>query len=103
MNHFLTPEGKTNYQIINEHNEKTTVSLDKWVADILQLELNDVHASIQHAYNALVISHPYLTRREKGDIIREASIIEANKYPLSKKKVLGWNNEDLDFILKIFE
>lgn len=103
MNKFTIPEGKTNYQIINENNEKTTISLEKWVADILQLELKDVHKSIQDAYDKLTASYPKLTRLEKGDIIREASIAEANKHQTSKKKVLGWNSHDLDFLFRPFE
>ncbi len=44
---FTYPEGKTDYQILNEDGEKTTIRLEKWVADILQVEFDDVHALIQ--------------------------------------------------------
>lgn len=95
MNFFEFPEGKTNYQIINEVGEKTTISLDKWVADVLQLELEDVHAKVQAAYDQTLSTHPELSRRVRGNYIRQRAEVTANKYQDSKKKVLGWNDADI--------
>ncbi len=88
------PEGKTNYQIYNENGEKTTISLEKWVADILQIELDDVHARTQTLYNKICEKHSYLSRRQKGNAIRQAAIAKANEFQKTKKKILGWNDED---------
>ena len=96
MNLFEYPDGKTNYQILNEDAEKTTITLDKWVADVLQLELEDVHARIQAVYNKVCAAHPELSRREHGNLIRKLAEDEANKFQASKKKVLGWNNAEID-------
>lgn len=88
------PEGKTNYQILNEDGEKTTISLEKWVADILQIELDDVHARIQILYNKICEQHPHLSRRQKGNAIRQAATVKANEFQETKKKILGWNDQD---------
>lgn len=91
---FSYPEGKTNYQIIDEHNEKTSITLEKWVVDILQIELPDVHKSIQNAYDKFLLKKPELTRRERGNYIRELSVNSANQFQDTKKKIIGWNNQD---------
>jgi len=88
------PKGKTDYQIKNEEGEFTTIRLEKWVADILQLELDDVHNRVQVGYDKLCAEHPQLTRREKGNAIRVASVNTANKYQNTKKLILGWNDDD---------
>jgi len=89
------PEGKTNYQILNELGEKTTITLEKWVADILQVELNDVHSRIQVLYNKINEQHPNVGRKIKGNMIREAAVRKANEYQETKKKILGWNDDEL--------
>jgi len=88
------PEGKTNYQILNEDGEKTTITLDKWVADILQIECIDVHDRIQKLFNKLCAEHPNLSRRKIGDIIRKRAARKASSCQETKKKVLGWNDYD---------
>lgn len=92
---FEYPEGKTNYQIINENNEKTTITLEKWVADVLQTELADVHERIQSAYNRVCLQQPNLTRRERGSLIRQMSKNTARAHQITMKQVLGWNDEDI--------
>lgn len=92
---FAYPEGKTNYQIFNEDDEKTTITLDKWVADILQLELDDVHQRIQIAYHKVLREKPELGRVQRGNCIRMMAEATANKYQDTKKKVLGWNDQDI--------
>lgn len=92
---FAYPEGKTNYQILNEDGEKTTITLDKWVADILQLELDDVHHRIQLAYNKVLQEKPGLGRKQRGNYVRRLAETTANKYQETKKKILGWNDQDI--------
>ena len=91
---FTYPEGKTNYQIIDEDGNKTTITLEKWVADVLQDELPDVHKSIQSAYDNSLNEKPDLKRKQRGNYIREMSVRTANKYQETKKKILGWNDDD---------
>jgi hypothetical protein len=93
------PEGKTDYQIKNEVGGLTTIRLGKWVADILQLEFDDVHKKVQAAYDRLCNEHPDISRREKGNAIRNASVNTANKYQETKRKVLGWNDNDFLLLL----
>ena len=96
---FQYPDGKTNYQITNESGEKTTITLDKWVADVLQLEVDDVHGRLQIAYDRFLTEKPELSRRERGNAIRQAATRTANKYQIAKKKVLGWNDDELCALL----
>ena len=91
---FCYPELKTNYQIINEDCDKTTITLEKWVADVLQIVLPDVHQSIQRGYYISLKEKPELTRRQRGDLIRRMAENKANLHQEEKKEVLGWNDED---------
>ena len=92
---FEYPEGKTNYQINNEDGGKTTITIEKWVADVLQIELKNVHERIQAAYDKVLKEKPELTRRERGNLIRQMATKTADSYQETKKNVLGWNNDDL--------
>ena len=74
-------DDKTNYSTKDEHDDSTTISLPKLVADTLQLELSDVHAWIQDEYNAVVKSHPKLSRRKKGNHVREIALARARTSP----------------------
>lgn len=91
---FSYPEGKTNYQIINEDGDKTTITLEKWVADILQISLPNVHENIQCIYNKILNKKPELSRRERGNLIRIVSEQMANEHQDIKKQILGWNDDD---------
>ena len=93
---FAYPEGKTNYQILNEDGDKTTITLDKWVADILQLELDDVHNRLQLAYDKVLQSKPELGRIQRGNCVRRMAEVTANKYQNTKKLILGWNDQDME-------
>jgi hypothetical protein len=101
MEFFECMEGKTDYQIINEYGAKTTIRLDKWVADVLQIELPNVHERLQLSYDKLLREKPQLTRRQKGSCIREMAELTANQYQDSKKKVLRWNDSDFDIFLSL--
>ena len=92
---FEYPAGKTDYQIDNEDGDKTTIRLEKWVADILQIELPNVHKSIQFAYNKSIIEKPELSRKSRGNYIRQMSVVTANQFQETKKVVLGWNDQDI--------
>ena len=92
---FSYPEGKTNYQIINEAGERTTITLEKWVADVLQLELEDVHERIQLAYNKSLKEKPELSRKLRGNYIRQLAEKTADRFQETKKKILGWNDRDM--------
>lgn len=70
---------KTDYSIIDEQGDKSTIRLPKWVADILQKELGDVHAWLQSQYRRVCESKPDLTRIKKGNIVRHIAETEARK------------------------
>ena len=99
MEDFELPDGKTDYQIKNENWKNTTIRLDKWVADILQIALPNVHERIQLAFDKLLLEKPQLTRREKGNYIREMATQKANQYQDIKKNILGWNDKDFEILL----
>lgn len=94
MNEFAYPEGKTIYQILNEYGEKTTITLDKWVADILQLELDDVHNWVQLAYDRVQQTKLDIGRIQRGNYVRRKAEVTANKYQRTKREILGWNDQD---------
>lgn len=77
----LLGDKKTTYSIMDEHNEKSSITIDKWVADLLQEVLQDVHSWIQQKYSLVCEKKPHLTRREKGDYIRHLASKEVEKHP----------------------
>jgi hypothetical protein len=40
-------EGKTAYSLFDEHGDKSTITVEKWAADLLQEMLPDVHEWVQ--------------------------------------------------------
>jgi hypothetical protein len=77
----LFDEKKTAYTITDEHGEKSTITIDKWAADLLQELLPDVHAWIQSKYELVCSKKPHLSRREKGNVVRALARKEAEKSP----------------------
>jgi hypothetical protein len=74
-------DNKTMYSIKDENGKKTTITLDKLIADVLQKSLFDVHAWVQRAYENVTKKYPKCGRRKKGDIVRILSTREAQKFP----------------------
>lgn len=72
---------KTIYPITDEHGEKSTITIDKWAADLLQETLPNVHAWVQEKYMRVCEKKPELSRREKGDVVRWLARNEAEKSP----------------------
>jgi hypothetical protein len=68
---------RTIYSIIDECKQPTTITLEKFVADVLQAKLPDVHAWVQAAYDRVADKKPHLGRRQKGDLVRALSWREA--------------------------
>lgn len=79
---------KTNYEIRDERDDKTTITLPKWDADVLQIVLPDVHAWVQNMYDRVAEKWPLLTRRAKGDRVRLLASREAEKHPEHQAKML---------------
>lgn len=69
-------DDRTIYTIIDEYGERTTITLDKFTADILQGWLPNVHAWVQATYDRVAEKKAHLSRREKGDIVR---VLASNK------------------------
>ncbi|HVA13543.1 MAG TPA: hypothetical protein VNF99_09855 [Stellaceae bacterium] len=72
---------RTVYSITDEFGGKSTISLDKIIADVLQKYLPDVHVWVQTAYNRVAEKKPELGRIQKGDVVRLLAQREAEKYP----------------------
>lgn len=73
-------DDRTIYTILDEHKQDTTITLEKFVADILQENLPDVHAWVQSTYDKVAEKRPHLGRRQKGDFVRALSTREALKH-----------------------
>ncbi len=61
---------RTTYTINDEIGEKTTLTIPKYNADILQEVVPDVHQHLQEIYNWVAESQPHLSRLAKGDEVR---------------------------------
>lgn len=72
---------RTLYTIANEDGERTTITLDKLTADVLQQLLPDVHDWVQRTYDRVAIRLPHLSRRERGDYVRAVANQEARRSP----------------------
>lgn len=89
-------ESKTLYTIVNEHGEKTTITLDKWIADVLQFALGaEVHTRIQAAYDKVLAKYPDLSRKQRGDLVRQMAFIRAQEDPEIERKFRGFCSRDL--------
>lgn len=77
----LFDDKKTTYTIIDENGDKSSITIDKWAADLLQESLSDVHVWIQSKFDLVCLKKPNLTRREKGDVVRALAQSEAMKNP----------------------
>lgn len=72
---------RTNYSIIDEHGHKSTITINKMIADVLQESLPDVHSRIQADYNYIAERRPELGRIQKSDLVRLLAQREAEKHP----------------------
>lgn len=72
----------TNYSITDENNNRSTITVSKLTADVLQTHLPDVHNWIQRIYDSVLEKMPYKTRRNRGKIVRFLSDQEAQKHPM---------------------
>lgn len=61
---------KTLFTFIDIHNELSTLTLSKHIADSLQKQVGDVHEWIQNAYNYFASKYANRSRRSIGDAIR---------------------------------
>ncbi len=76
---------RTIYKIKDERGESSSITLDKLVADVLQMKVPDVHAWIQDAYDRVTTKKPDLGRIKKGDIVRALARKEAESHPEYEK------------------
>lgn len=72
---------KTLYTITDEHREKSTITVEKWAADLLQDRLTDVHAWFQEIFKFVCEKKPHLGRVQKGNVVRNIAYREAKKHP----------------------
>jgi hypothetical protein len=71
---------KTTYSITDEYGEKSSITIDKWAADFLQDLLPDVHGWVQAKYDLISQKYPHLSRRKKGDALREVASLKAKQH-----------------------
>ena len=71
---------KTTYSIIDESGEKSSITIDKWAADFLQDLLPNVHQWIQEKYDLICFEYSQLSRRKKGDVLREVAALKARQH-----------------------
>jgi hypothetical protein len=74
-------DDKTTYKITDEDGQTSSITVDKWVADLLQENLPNVHLWIQEKYDLACKKLPHLTRRGRGNAVRERARQEAKKCP----------------------
>ena len=84
MSTLLFKAGKTSYSIIDERGNKSTITIEKWEADLLQDRIHDVHNWLQDMFNRVCQRYEYLSRREKGNQVRKIAHFEAAKHPRYK-------------------
>ncbi len=80
-------EGKTIYSFVDENGEKSTITIEKWAADLLQESMPDVHKWVQDTYNRVCEKRSHLSRRKKGDVVRMLAFREAEKNPKFKELI----------------
>ena len=73
---------KTSYTLFDEVAEKTTITLEKYIADILHMIFPNVHGWIQKAFSEVSAMHPHLTRMQKGNAVRELALVVVKDTPL---------------------
>lgn len=71
---------KTTYSIIDESGDKSSITIDKWAADFLQDLLPDVHQWVREKYDLICRKHPHLSRRKKGDVLRDVAALKAREH-----------------------
>ncbi|HYR05257.1 MAG TPA: hypothetical protein VEP71_01090, partial [Gallionella sp.] len=59
-------------------------------------ELENVHQRIQLAYDKSLKEKPELSRKLRGNYIRQLAERTANRFQETKKKLLGWNDHDME-------
>lgn len=68
---IIPDDERTTYSIRDENGCKSSITIEKWAADILQETMGDgVHVWIQERYILVCQKHSHLTRREKGNLVR---------------------------------
>ena len=80
-------DGKTTYSFVDEDGVKSTITIEKWAADLLQESLPDVHKWVQDTYNRVCEKRAHLSRRKKGDVVRMLAFREAEKNPKFKELI----------------
>ena len=78
---------RTIYTIVNSDGERSTITIDKLTADVLQKLLPDVHDWVQKTFDRVSERKPHLGRREKGDLVRAIANQEARNSPEYKKLI----------------
>lgn len=66
-------ESKTLFTFKDKYGDISTLTLDKYVAESLHRQLEDVHKWIQNIYDEVAYNTTYQSRRSIGDFIRDSA------------------------------
>lgn len=77
-------DDRTIYTIEDETGKRTTITLPKVDADVLQVSQPNVHAWLQGKFDNVTKKYPHLGRRERGNLVRLLAVREAENHPSYK-------------------
>ena len=60
----------TSYQIYDETNARSSISIFKLDGDVLQCTFNNVHLLVQKTFDEVTVNNPSLSRRKRGNLVR---------------------------------
>ncbi len=68
-------DNRTTFSIVDEHDENSSITLDKWTSDILHDHYSNMHEVIQNVYDAVCKQNKAqdlkLSRRKRGNEVRK--------------------------------
>lgn len=64
------PDMRTIFPILGIDGETTTLTLEKWIADLLHKKFDNVHRFIEDVFQDAQEKYPELSRRAQGDHVR---------------------------------
>ncbi|CAA0114052.1 Uncharacterised protein [Halioglobus japonicus] len=75
----------TIYPITDEYLSRSSISLFKLDADVLQYQCGNVHTLVQKTFDSVTANNPTLIRRKRGDLVRLQLSSEAKASPVYRQ------------------
>lgn len=70
----------TQYSLRNGTLLQTTIKIPKIISDMLSCRIDDMHAWLLCAYLEVEKRNPKISRRKKGDLVREIAYKECTRF-----------------------